>query len=240
MARKVCENCHRQMEDTNFYTYRDGEKTQLCKTCLTLHVDNFEPDTFLWILEKMDVPYVPEEWNILRDKAYAKNPQKMTGTSVLGRYLSKMRLKQFKQKRWADTQALQEQYKKRAEQRQEIEKERAAAVRQQYQAGAITEAQYRTLVNSQTQREYDMQQPPRADPVGPNNMYDQRNFISEQDLPDLSSQLTLEDKQYLAMKWGRTYTPAEWVELEKNYVEMTNSFDIQDADSKNTLIFISK
>ena len=42
------------------------------------------------------------------------------------------------------------------------------------------------------------------------------------------------------MKWGRTYKPSEWVELEKRYTEMMNSFDIQDADSKNTLILICK
>ena len=45
---------------------------------------------------------------------------------------------------------------------------------------------------------------------------------------------------YLAMKWGRLYKPAEWVELEKTYKEMTESFDIQDADTINTLILICK
>jgi len=56
----------------------------------------------------MDVPYIPEEWNILRDRAYAKNPQKMNGQSVIGKYLSKMKLKQFKQYGWADSVRLQE------------------------------------------------------------------------------------------------------------------------------------
>jgi hypothetical protein len=42
------------------------------------------------------------------------------------------------------------------------------------------------------------------------------------------------------MKWGRTYKAAEWVELEKKYNEMMDSFNIQDADSKNSLIFICK
>ena len=42
------------------------------------------------------------------------------------------------------------------------------------------------------------------------------------------------------MKWGRLYKPAEWVELEKKYNEMTQSFDIQDADTTNTLILICK
>ena len=41
----------------------------------------------------MDVPYIPEEWNVLRDKAYAKNPNAMNGMSVFGKYLSKMNLK---------------------------------------------------------------------------------------------------------------------------------------------------
>ena len=52
--------------------------------------------------------------------------------------------------------------------------------------------------------------------------------------------LTEEDKKYLALKWGRLYKPSEWVELEKTYIEMTQSFDIQDADTINTLILICK
>lgn len=247
MARKVCENCGRQMEDTNFYSYKNGEKVEMCKACLTLHVDNFDQDTFLWILEKMDVPYVPAEWNVLRDKAYAKNPTKMNGMSVLGKYLSKMRLKQWKKYSWADSAEIQEERKKaqalKQEQRQ-IEEER---VRQQFENGEISQAQYRTLVSAAYQKEHEYLmpasspgRPPQMDPIGEDNMFNENNFMSEDQLPDLSTQLTLEDKQYLAMKWGRTYKVSEWIELEKKYTEMMDSFDIQDADSKNSLIFICK
>lgn len=247
MARKVCENCGRQMEDTNFYSYKNGEKVEICKACLTLHVDNFDQDTFLWILEKMDVPYVPAEWNVLRDKAYAKNPTKMNGMSVLGKYLSKMRLKQWKKYSWADSAEIQEERKKaqalKQEQRQ-IEEER---VRQQFENGEISQAQYRTLVSTAYQKEHEYLmpasspgRPPQMDPIGEDNMFNENNFMSEDQLPDLSTQLTLEDKQYLAMKWGRTYKVSEWIELEKKYTEMMDSFDIQDADSKNSLIFICK
>ena len=247
MARKVCENCGRQMEDTNFYSYKNGEKVEMCKACLTLHVDNFDQDTFLWILEKMDVPYVPAEWNVLRDKAYAKNPAKMNGMSVLGKYLSKMRLKQWKKYSWADSAEIQEERKKaqalKQEQRQ-IEEER---VRQQFENGEISQAQYRTLVSTAYQKEHEYLmpasspgRPPQMDPIGEDNMFNENNFMSEDQLPDLSTQLTLEDKQYLAMKWGRTYKVSEWIELEKKYTEMMDSFDIQDADSKNSLIFICK
>ena len=247
MARKVCENCGRQMEDTNFYSYKNGEKVEMCKACLTLHVDNFDQDTFLWILEKMDVPYVPAEWNVLRDKAYAKNPTKMNGMSVLGKYLSKMRLKQWKKYSWADSAEIQEERKKaqalKQEQRQ-IEEER---VRQQFENGEISQAQYRTLVSAAYQKEHEYLmpasspgRPPQMDPIGEDNMFNENNFMSEDQLPDLSTQLSLEEKQYLAMKWGRTYKVSEWIELEKKYTEMMDSFDIQDADSKNSLIFICK
>ena len=68
-----------------------------------MHIDNFDESTYLWILEKADVPYIPQEWNVLRDRAYAKNPKKMNGMSVVGKYLSKMKLKQWKNYSWADT-----------------------------------------------------------------------------------------------------------------------------------------
>ena len=240
MARKVCEKCQRQMEDTNFYTYRDGTKHKYCKACLTMHIDNFEPQTFLYILEDMDVPWLPWEWNNLRDKAYAKNPSKMNGMSVIGKYLSKMKLKQFKDVRWADSQRLQEQHEKAIKVKQEEQDAEAERVREQFQNGEISEAQYRTLVSTEYQKQHEYVMSPTVDPIGPDNMFNEADFISEDDLPDIASQLSLEDKQYLAMKWGRTYKAAEWVELQKKYNEMMDSFDIHDADSKNTLIFICK
>ena len=240
MAKMFCSNCKKEMEDTNFYTYRDGQKVEICKQCLTLHVDNFDENTYLWILEKMDVPYLPWEWNVLRDKAYAKNPQKMNGMSVVGKYLSKMKLKQWNQYRWADTERLQEEHAKAVAALQKQEQAQANIAREQYENGQISQAQYRTLVNTQLQKFYDDKQKQYRDPIGEDNLFDEKKFISQEDLPDLSTQLTLEDKQFLAMKWGRTYTGAEWIELEKKYTQMMQSFDIQDADSKNTLIFICK
>ena len=59
-----------------------------------MHVDNFNPDSYLWILQECDVPYVPEEWNKLL-ASYGKDRSKLTGTTIVGRYLSKMKLKQL-------------------------------------------------------------------------------------------------------------------------------------------------
>ena len=92
MATRGCIKCGKQLdEDSQFYTHNDGTKTSMCKKCLTMHIDKFAPDTFLWLLKEMDVPYIAAEWNVLRDRAFAKNPN-LNGMSVFGRYLSKMKL----------------------------------------------------------------------------------------------------------------------------------------------------
>lgn len=239
MPRKTCVNCKRQMQDVNFYTYRNGEKTQMCKSCMTLHVDNFKPETFVWLLQKMDVPYIPEEWNIIRDKAYAKDPRKMNGMSVFGKYLSKMKLRQFKDYRWADSEKLQEQYAARVAAEQQAERVFQERVKEQFENGEISQAQYRTLVSTQFQKENEKIVPP-SDAIGQDNMFNEKDFISQEQMPDLGVDLTLEDKQFLAVKWGRTYKVSEWIELEKKYTQMMGSFDIQDADSKNALILYCK
>lgn len=243
MASRLCVKCGKMMdENTQFYTYKTGDKTDMCKKCLTMHIDNFNPDTFLWLLEKMDVPYVPEEWNVLRDRAFAKNPN-LNGMSVFGKYLSKMKLKQWQDYSWADTERLKV-LKEEKNKLQQAEKEKfEAQIKEQFDNGEITEAQYKTLISTETQNEdYYMGTGPVLHIPGAaaDNPYNENNFIDASLLPSPDAQLTEDDKIYLAMKWGRLYTPADWIDLEKNYNEMMNSFDIQDADTINTLVLLCK
>ena len=243
MASRLCVKCGKMMdENSQFYTYKNGDKTDMCKKCLTMHIDNFNPDTFLWLLEKMDVPYIAEEWNVLRDRAFAKNPN-LNGMSVFGRYLSKMKLKQWLEYGWADTERLK-MLKDEKNKLQIAEKEKfEAQIKEQFDNGEITEAQYKTLMSTETQNEdYYMGTGPalHIPAAAADNPYQENNFIDASLLPSPDSQLTEDDKIYLAMKWGRLYTPADWIDLEKNYNEMMNSFDIQDADTINTLVLLCK
>ena len=240
MASYKCQKCGKVLDEGQFYTYKDGSKTELCKKCLTMHIDNFDESTYLWLLEKMDVPYVPGEWNSLRDKAFAKDADKMNGMSVFGKYLSKMKLKQWKNYCWADSEKLQKEAEEKAEARAEADEQFEADLQAKYEAGEIGEAEYKTLMSVPAQAKAEEDRPSENPYLGKDNPYNENDMISEEELPDLATELTQEDKIYLAMKWGRLYKPAEWIELEKMYNEMMDSFDIQDADTKNTLILLCK
>lgn len=250
----VCNKCRREKDEVNFYSYKDGTKMEICKECLTMHIDNFNPQTFVWALEKADVPYVPEQWNSLRDKAYAKNNGKLNGMSVFGKYLSKMKLKQWKEFSFKDSQALQKDYAEKAALKEEAARAQEQIAKEQYERGEISQAQYRTLVSVNTQRKEEKARntvttnssqgnskvTPAFDVIGTNNAFRQDNFISVDELPDPGADLTQDDKIYLALKWGRLYTPAQWVALEKDYMEMAKAFNVQDPDTKNALILICK
>ena len=243
---RFCSKCRKTMADTNFYTYKDGTKCELCKACLTMHINNFEPDTFLWLLEKFDVPYIPAEWNILRDRAYAKDPYKMNGMSVFGKYLSKMKLKQWKNFTWADTERLQAEAEEKAKlygQPQEIAKEKLAEMEEAYKNGEITEAQWMTYKEIKAPKpEFQVISGNTVTTAGPGGSpYPVNDNPFEQvDVPDVGNDLTEEDKVYLAMKWGRLYSSSDWVYLEQKYNDFMNSFDIQGAARIDTLIQICK
>lgn len=225
-----CEKCNRTMNGTEFYSsnnlekYPNDGKFPVCKKCMTMHVDNWNPDTYLWILQEADVPYVPDEWNKLMEK-YGRDPQSMTGMTILGRYLSKMKLKQFKDYRWKDTEFLQQMANNKLEQTMK---------RQGYDAQQIATAIEKSSIAIP---EGELKEPVYAPP--PNapteDYFAQQNGEVEQELD-----LTDEDRTYLRLKWGKTYKPEEWVKLEQLYEEMMASYDIQGAGHKDTLKLICK
>lgn len=242
MEQRYCSKCNRTMNVDNFYQSKNEEKypdkyLNICKKCITMHVNNWEPDTYLWILQECDVPYIPDEWNSLLAK-YGKDKTKLTGATILGRYLSKMKLKQYKEYRWKDTDFLRELNNNKIEQ---------AMKQQGYDIQAITEAinkvdfevpeeelsipQEVLVKNNQpeyTSTAYDLPEPTYS-----------YNAAPEED-DSITAQLTDEDKLMLRVKWGKTYKPDEWVQLEKLYNEMMESYDIQSAGHIDTLKMICK
>lgn len=217
-----CEKCGRTMAEDQFYTsnnlekYPDDGKLPQCKKCITMHVNNWDPATYLWILQEVDVPYIPDEWNKLM-ATYAKDKSKVTGMTILGRYLSKMKLKQYRDYRWKDTEFLQELANKKIEETMK---------RQGYDAEQIT-----TAINKATFTLPDE----IAEPVyqtEEEKTEELEDYFAQQsgaDDDDLGAELTDDDKKYLRLKWGKAYKPEEWIALEQLYNDMMESYDIQSA-----------
>lgn len=224
----LCEKCRKTMDVSNFYISKNTEKyppdgrLNVCKKCLTMHVNNWEPTTYMHILQEIDIPYIPQEWEALLER-YGKDPKKVTGVTILGRYLSKMKLKQFAHLNWSDTERLMEDDKKKQliiRQQEEAQRNRYAAA---LQSGEVLEGLEGVDIDNLTEEQI------------------QELFPAPEQMPtSLEDELTQEDKKYLSLKWGKLYRPEEWIALEQFYEQMTSSFDIQTAAHFDYLKMICK
>lgn len=220
-----CKKCGKTMDDKQFYTSKNLEKyppdgkMDICKKCLTMHVDNWDPETYKWILQEIDVPYIKEEWNGLLEK-YGKDPKEVTGLTIIGRYLSKMKLKQWNKYTWADTETLE---------KDSIDKKVLNMKAQGFTEDEIQEQLSIDRTPPKPKELEDVQAP-----VGTPEYED-----PEED-DDFGDQLTEEDKLVLRLKWGRGYSWEERVRMEQLYNDMMSSYDIQGAGHKDTLIMVCK
>ena len=225
-----CEKCNRTKAAEEFYSsnnlekYPNEGKLTQCKKCLTMHIDNWNPDTYLWILQEIDVPYIPDEWNKLL-ATYGKDRTKLTGMTILGRYLSKMKLKQYRDFRWSDNEHLQNMANAKIEQ---------AMKRQGYGAAQIAEA----IEKATFTLPEEVAAPPEPKPE--TAIQEVEDYFDDGATDSLVAELTDEDRLYLRLKWGKAYKPDEWIELENLYNEMMESYDIQTAGHIDTLKLICK
>lgn len=156
----------------------------------------------------------------------------MTGVTILGRYLAKMKLKQWKDYRWKDTEFIQQLANNRIEQTMK---------RQGYDIQEIT-----TAINNASAGlpGEEIAEPPiqltEHLPMYQQNheedYFDRQSGFSDNDFIE---DLTDEERLMLRLKWGK-YRPEEWIKLEQLYEEMMLSYDIQGAGHIDTLKLICK
>lgn len=245
---KRCLKCGKTLKINKFYRTKNGDILDLCKSCFTMHMDAYNPETFLWALEKCDVPYIPVQWNNLRDKQYEKDPDKFDSGVVFGKYLSTMKLGQWRKYRWADTESLAGELEAKAEKaeqkRQEYIEAREAMLRKDRDEGKIPEAEYLTYMQTESikkeREEKGPDLPSIEEVIGKNNMFKEEDYLDSSQLPDLAAGLTQKDRVYLAMKWGNAYKVSEQIELERKYKGMKEDLDIVDSDTEGSLILCCK
>lgn len=221
-----CTKCGQTLQDKQFFKTRNLEKfpkglLNQCKKCITMHIDNWDPSTFLFIIEDLDMPWLPDTWNQLLQKEIAEGTT-ITGSTIIGKYIRSMHLGQWKNLRWADS-------------------ERIAEERKQEK---ITDMKASGMTEEEIAEQLAMDRKPErpapdtsiaADPDNSSTLVEPYEVRDE--YYDL---LTDEDKAMLLLKWGKGYSCGEWVRLEQLYSDMMASYDIQGAGMKDTLVMICK
>lgn len=255
----VCEKCGRRQTDKNFFKTKSGERYPMCKSCLTSHIDNRSPDTFLWILEEFDVPYIEDVWIPLVNKIYLKNPQKFNGASVIGTYIRMMGMHQYNSYGYADTERIAQEkidaVRKQREYREQQAKSRGDyedRLLERLENGEISQAQYETLSYRVAERkkedaphvEYVSVDEQLSSSLGKNadeGQDDKPKFVAPVGLDEsqIQESLTEEDMKYLALKWGMLYKPSEWVKLEETYQKYAAEYELN-VDREEVLQAICK
>lgn len=240
-----CEKCQKTMDVSNYYKTNNLEKYPTgvlpqCKKCITMHVDNDKPETYLWILQECDVPYVPSQWYALMER-YGRDRSKLSGSTIVGRYLGKMRLDQFNRYRWKDTEYLRGEEEKRA-----VEALRSQGYEQQEIEKTIKESPRLQGAYVNTEEEIAIPEyvnAPIVDDISSPGTFtkEEEDYFDKNDpAANMEIDLTDEERLRLRLKWGKMYKPAEWVQLEQLYDDMMESYDIQTAGHIDTLKFICK
>ena len=244
MEKRTCQKCNRFLNIDQFYRSRNLEAyppegyLPVCKKCFTMHLNNWEPSSITPLLEIMDVPYIPEEWEALLQR-YGQDPKKTSQTAIFGRYLSKMKLKQFSEYRFVDSERILEEREK--------QKQIAAARDESYRLryAAIQDGNVLDKVNA----DISLLSDDEILELFPQVEYQQQlqqGFLGAQQFqqvpqePSVEDQIPIEDKMKLSIKWGKTYTVNEWLTMERMYRDMLESYEIKTASHLDYLKMICK
>lgn len=234
-----CSKCGQTMRGTEFYKVKKGsdhwDKYEArdgflneCKKCITMHVDNWDPETFIPILQEADVPYIEEIWNELLTK-YSQGKTKITGMTILGRYLSIMQLTQHKDEYWKDTERLKQEKidEKKSTMRAEGYSEEQIEQELKKEKPIVAKPPKPQLIALE---DSEAEEAPAADSV---------SLVDEEEQKIIDS-LTEENKTYLRLKWGKEYRYSELVQLEQLYEDMMASYDVQSAGHIDNLKLVCK
>ena len=223
---KTCSKCGRSLKaSAEFFKMKSGERCDLCKDCLTQYIDNRNPETFMWILEMFDVPYIEKKWTQLTNERYKKNPGKFGPKSVIGLYLRAMNMLQYRDLTYADSDSINNVGKDIT-----VDEDYEEQLKAKLESGEISQGQYNTLTktNRDVQKEgYDekgflIPEETESQPQEPQEQTPQYQV----DPNYWTDQLDESDINYLMLKWGTMYTPEEWVKMETTYNKYSQEYDL--------------
>ncbi len=247
MIKKKCSKCGRTLNELEFFKMKNGERADMCKDCITQYIDNRNPETFLWILEKFDIPFLKNIWIQKTNEIYLKNPGKFGPKSVIGTYIRMMNMKQYSNLHYADSDHLKEQ----EETPQELSAEDEAKeeeLKQKFENGEISKAEYDTLSKKGTKvNELELRFIEPEEEINPlqsqtspsQNTSSQEEDVNQSEKIEIpfaasyakddaywANQLTPQDIDYLILKWGVMYSPQQWITMETMYNKYAEEYDL--------------
>lgn len=208
-----CPCCRKTLDVKNFFKTNRVDKHPSgylpeCKTCVSMTIDDTDPSTFLSLLKEIDIPYMPTVW---RELVVKKDPK---AGSIIGKYVSKARLNQYKRYRWADTQSL-------------VDKETDSlleALRQTSDSESEAEKQVEAIMNF---TDIPSQKAPMNVDDGPSMSAGMYQLIGL--TPETSKyHLTQKEIDELKVTWGRDYSEDDYMALEQQFHDMQSSYVIND------------
>lgn len=199
-----CPTCRKTLDEKNFFKTRRTDKHPSgilpeCKTCITLKVDDTDLLTFLPILKEIDLPYMPAKWRELVQKKPAG------GASIIGKYVSMMRMNQYKKYTWVDTENL-------------VSEERTALL-----------AAFRQEDMSETDAEQKVEQLQSLTDIPGVQMRSMTNAPAPSVMYGLTPEtskygLTQEEIDDYKLKWGEDYTEDQFLQLEQLFSDMCDAY----------------
>lgn len=221
-----------------------------------MYIDNYKPETFLWILEKFDVPYVESIWFERANIEYLKDPSKFGPMSVLGKYMRTMNMAQYADYGFKDSERVNREIEleKKPVIDISVDEEYERELKRKFENGEISEAEYKTFSRLQepepepdirtkpeTEEQQEVEEP--QDSVPEESTFEPKPLTPPPGLDftenTIEDELSKDDIKYLALKWGISYKPSEWVKMEELYQKYASEYELN-VDREDTLKKICK
>lgn len=215
MTRKTCKCCGATLDIKNYFVSKDKKRypdgyLDVDKKCALMFFNYSNPATFMKVLKEADVAWVP---NVYLEILYANfNASRPNNATLVGKYLSKMKLNQYKRYGFEDS------------------------VEVQRELGYVEDE-----ISDPTVYEFPEWGAPPTFEIPLNIDYDMMPISAESSSVDFSSPnstkprpqgivagvdisvLTQEDLDYLSSHWGATVSLEDCIKCERAYQQMINN-----------------
>ena len=227
MKRCTCKLCNKTKNITDFYAltrpnpkYPDNV-LDVCKTCLLQRFNPDDPNTFIPILRELDVAWIPAVYRQTYQRIVDNRGSK---TTILGRYISRMKLGQYANFTFEGSKEAQAFYSSSDPYDDPM----------QYPGASEELGEVSLLASPSAVARLNL---PRTDEPflapGAEDSLEPKGPEGGAVVGDIV--LTKEEYKYLLLKWGDQFRPEQLLRLERQYLKMLQDFDIRTETQKDYL-----